>query len=52
MKSRRYFVGRGLTRAAAYQRARRRAFSPLRRDYRRDWRGFTYNPRTGWASLT
>lgn len=42
---RRYYVGRNLTRAEAYRRARA-LDSPF------DHRGFTYNPRTGWAVLT
>jgi hypothetical protein len=45
MTTRRYFVGRGLSRAEAYRRARAK-------DKPRDHRGFTYNARTGWATLT
>jgi hypothetical protein len=43
--TRRYFVGRGLSRAVALLRA-------VDRDWPRDHRGFGYNARTGWATLT
>lgn len=41
---RKFKVGAGLSRAEALKLARKRS--------RRDFRGFTYNRRTGWATLT
>ena len=44
IKSRRVYVGKGLTRAAALAKARAKS--------RGDYRCFTYSARTGWATLT
>lgn len=44
MKSRRLYLGKGLTQAAAWRKARAKP-GP-------DFRGMTYNARTGWALLT
>lgn len=45
IRTRWYRVGKGLDRDEALRRAKKRAG-------RHDWRGFTYDPKTGWASLT
>lgn len=44
MKSRRLYIGKGLTFAAAWRQARATPGT--------DFRGMTYNARTGWAVLT
>lgn len=44
MKSRRVFLGKGLTTLQAWRKARAKP-GP-------DFRGMSYSPRTGWATLT
>lgn len=48
IRTRYYIVGRGLTRGEAL----RRAHDADRRTGYGDYRGFTYNPKTGMAALT
>jgi len=48
IRTRFYFVGRGLTRGAALS----KAHAADRRAGYGDHRGFTYNPKTGMAALT
>ncbi|WP_251711240.1 hypothetical protein [Hydrogenophaga intermedia] len=44
VKSRRVFLGKGLTKLQAWRKARAKPGA--------DFRGMSYNARTGWATLT
>ena len=43
MKSRRYYIGKNLSHADAYRAASRKS--------KKDFRGFSYNKRSGWVTV-